>query len=190
MSISEVDRIRAAYMSCKTICGAAKITGYAMGTIIKYVRDLRVVKLDPRVVGRVYRVNGTLQGTAKALGISTTTVWRHLQKCGIKVGNGAVDSVRLYRTLRARVSRSDWRQRILDRDNRLCTKCNTPSITVHHITKLSEIRDYVLLANPSLNPFGSFRDLREFTDAVMMAHDTVDGIVLCNRCHDLEHSSK
>lgn len=158
-------------------------------TIKKYLSDLLPDLSDFRVIS-VYKACGNLDGAAKILGISRTAVWRRLTKNNIEVGSGSKDWKKLYNTIRARATRSLWRKNILERDNYRCVNCGKDSCIVHHVTKLSNIRDSVLKNYPDVNPLNSYQELRKFTDLVMEAHNEIGGITLCNVCHDLEHSKK
>lgn len=156
-------------------------------TLKKYLADL-LPDLSSEKIIAIYQACGSLKSTAKILGISRTAVWRRLQKHSIKVGSGSTSWKKLYSALRARVTRSKWRKDILTRDSNKCIRCSVESCTVHHLTKLSAIRDKVLRENPLINPLNSYQELRQFTDLVMEAHCNVEGITLCSKCHDLEHS--
>lgn len=188
LSRANIDSLNELYDAGHSISEIRVLTGLHRVTIKKYVgsRSNRI-GLDTNEVVRIYRINGTLNGTAAVLNTTGSSVWRHLTKAGVTVGNGANDSIRLYKTLRRRVSRSEWRQCILDRDLHACRRCETPSNIVHHIKRLSLMRDEVAKENPSLNPFGSYQELRAFTDAVMLKHTLDLGEVLCRTCHEKEH---
>lgn len=158
-------------------------------TLKKYLSDLLPNLSDERLIS-VYQACGCLNSTAKILGISRTAVWRRLKKGNIEIGSGSKTWKKVYSTLRARVVRSKWRKGILERDNYKCVKCSLESRIVHHITKLSDIRDLILKNNPHINPLNSYKELRLFTDLVMKVHDEIEGITLCNTCHNLEHSKQ
>lgn len=164
----------------------AEIVGCSNTTVVKYVRDLFPVRASDDEVVRVFRLTGNLRRAGGLLQLSATTVWRRLQRAGVEVGTGARDSRRLYKTLRRRVSRSAWRQQVLARDQACCRECGAPSTTVHHVKRLSVIRDEIA-RETGINPFQSYQDLRAFTDAVMAAHRPEDGVVLCTTCHDTGH---
>jgi hypothetical protein len=191
MSNAKILELKSAYERHGTIVGVSRETGCNSKTVKKYLYDILIKKVAPTdvAVAAIYSLNGTLGGTASALGISKTTTWRRLQKMGIHVGGGSRDSRRLYQTLRKRVTDSEWRASILQRDRYRCVMCGVPSKVVHHKKKLSIIRDEVFLRT-GINPFESFQNLRRFTDSVMKAHDGVDGETLCNRCHERVHSSQ
>lgn len=181
--------IRQTYSELKSVEATIKKLGFNYRTIIKYLDEKPVHrKCDPHEVARVYQITGSLKRVANILAISPTTVWRNLKSQNIPVGQGTNNWKRLYLTLRRRVSKSKWRQHILERDNYSCTKCGEKSSTVHHIIKLSDLRDKIVKNYPHINPFNSFTELRQFTDLVMELHNTNDGIVLCNKCHDKEHT--
>lgn len=183
----DVEFIRLTYQQTKSITEVSKITGYNFRTVRKNIPDLVKPKVPVEQVIKVYSVCGSLKKTGRIVALSTTQVWRILTKSGVPVGKNR-SWKRLYGTLRARVSRSEWRKGILERDNYCCVRCGNPSKTVHHKTKLADIRDEVMFENSELNPLESFQDLRKFTDLVMEKHNTVEGEVLCSKCHDLEHS--
>lgn len=187
---AEISKIKELYQQGKSISEIEQLIGYSYRTIVKYIPNRRSHSPKTEDVVNTYRINGTLDGTAKLLGYSTTAIWRHLKKAKIEVGNGAKDSKRLYSALRARTTKSKWRKNILERDNYKCIRCGKDSKTVHHIDKLSVIRDRVFMKNPNINPLRSYKELRIFTDAVMAEHKEENGVVLCNNCHDKEHSNK
>jgi hypothetical protein len=158
-------------------------------TVAKYLNnkpDKR--KCNPIEAIRIYQITGSLKRTASILGISKVTVWRNLKSQNVNVGKGATNWKRLYLTLRKRVSKSTWRQAILEKYNYMCVLCSAPSRTVHHLKKLSDLRDEVVKNYPQINPFNSFEELRQFTNLVMELHKMEDGIVLCTECHNKEHS--
>lgn len=182
-----VELIRLTYQQTNSITEVTKITGYNFRTIKKQILDLTKPKVPVDQVIKVYSVCGSLKKTGRIVALSTTQVWRILTKAGVPIGKSR-SWKRLYGALRARVGRSEWRKRILERDNYCCVRCGHPSNIVHHKTKLSDIRDQVMVENIELNPLESFRDLRKFTDLVLEKHEYIDGEVLCSRCHNLEHS--
>lgn len=189
ISITNQKLIQDTYNKLQSIEATIKELGFNYRTIAKYIHKRPGVrKCDPIEVARVYQVVGSLKRTAKILDISTTTVWRNLKTQNIHVGGGASNWRRLYATLRRRVTTSQWRKDILERDDYKCIKCGEPSNTVHHIKRLADLRDQIVRTYPTINPFNSFGELRQFTDLVMSLHDTKDGIVLCYKCHDKEHS--
>lgn len=165
-----------------------KELGFNYRTIIKYINRTAKQKCDFTETIRVYQIVGLLNRTAKILGFSRSTIWRVLKSQNIDVGKGSSTWKRLYLTLRRRVSKSQWRKDILERDNYQCIICNNPSKTVHHIKKLSDLRDEIVKNYPHINPFNSFQELRAFTDLVMALHINEDGAVLCKDCHEKEHS--
>lgn len=184
------NRIRQLYLKYGSAEEVARLTGFNPITVRKYAGDTsRKNKVDPEIIFRCYQVNGTLEGTAVLLGLSKTTVWRRIQSFGGVIRKGATDSIRLYKTLRRRVTVSSWRKGVLERDGYRCVTCKEPSNVVHHKVKLSSLRDQVFMQNTSSSPFDSFQALRAFTDAVMALHCIDDGEVLCRKCHEIEHSS-
>ncbi len=173
----------------KTVQATMDKLGYNYRTVVKYIIRNKKIINDNDII-KYYNLTGSLKRVAKIMNISTTTIWRHLTAQNIQVGKGIKNWRRLYNTLRRRVSKSQWRAHILERDNFKCVKCFEPSNTVHHIIKLSDLRDQVLKENPDIDPYNSFQELRKFTDLVMSLHDTEQGIILCSKCHEEEHSKK
>lgn len=156
-------------------------------TVKKCILDLIPTPLHIDRVKSVYLVTGNLDKSSEILKVSKTTVFRILKKNGVKVGKGTKNWKSLYGTLRRRVTTSKWRKNIIERDGGKCCRCDNVSNTVHHITKLSDIRDSILIKYPDLDPFKDYKSLRCFTDLVMKEHDNVEGEVLCTLCHELEH---
>lgn len=163
---------------------------YDYRTIKKYLGDLyKKVTIKDEDVIRVYSITGCLKRSAEILGVSSTTIWRRLVKNNTPIGK-IVTQKRLYRTLRARVTRSTWREKILERDDYKCVKCKTPSTIVHHIKKLSDLRDSVIAEYPQIDPFYDRRSLILFLNLVMGKHEIDYGEVLCKMCHDNEHKNR
>jgi len=164
----------------------AELLGCSNTTVAKYVRDLFPKGPTDAEVVRAFRLTGRLRDAGELVGLTHVTVWRRLQRAGVSVGSGAADAWRLYKTLRQRISRSEWRARVLKRDECKCRKCGAPSVTVHHVKRLAVIRNEVA-ARTGIDPFSSYQSLRAFTDAVMAAHKLKHGIVLCTPCHNFAH---
>lgn len=186
----EVSKIQDLYQKTRSLTGVQAITGYNWRTVRRYANAPAKQKTDRTRVADLYRATGRLSDVAEILGVSTTTVWRALKGLDIVVGPNSRTWERLYRTLRQRVYKSDWRAAILERDGHLCKKCGQASENVHHEIHLSQIRNSVLRDHPDLNPLGSYQELRKFTDLVMAAHIDIPGVVLCSDCHDQIHSNR
>lgn len=182
--------IQETFNKLRSVEATIKELGFNYRTIVKYLFNKPSKrKCNPDEAVRVYQITGSLKRTAKILNISATTVWRNLKFKNIDVGNGASTWRRLYATLRRRVSKSQWRKDILQRDNYKCIECGEPSNTVHHIKRLADLRDQIVKTYPDINPFNSYAELRQFTDLVMNLHNEIaDGVVYCSKCHDKEHS--
>ena len=187
ISPNKIPIIRNHYQNGLSIESISNIMNLNFRTVKKHIIDLIPEKTSHDRVIEVYLASGSLKDTGNITGYSPTTVWRILTKHRIPVGNGTSSWKRLYHTLRRRVSNSQWRKSILIRDNFTCQKCYVHSNIVHHKTKLSEIRNQILKENPSIDPFRSYKELREFTDLVLKKHNEIEGIVLCGKCHDVIH---
>jgi biotin operon repressor len=188
LSLKEQEKIQKSFTRTKSISSVEKETGYSYHTIVKYVGYKPIVYNTTRIV-EVYLLSGSLDRVAKILNISRVTVWRQLKKAGVSVGSGTKSWKRLYNTLRRRVSKSDWRLQVLQICNSKCILCDINSNVVHHIKKLSDLRDQIIKEYPDINPFNSYQELRKFTDLVMSLHKIEDGVVLCTDCHEKEHSA-
>lgn len=181
--------IQNTYQRLGTIEATIEELGFNYRTIVKYLPNKPGKrKCDPLEAVRAYQITGSLKRTAKILGVSTTTIWRNIKSQNISVGKGTTNWKRLYLTLRGRVSKSKWRQSVLEKYNYACVFCGGASRTVHHLRKLSDLRDEIVKNYPYINPFNSFEELRQFTDLVMGLHKIEEGVVLCSACHDKEHT--
>lgn len=188
LSLEKQRLIQDTYNELKTISATVKKLGFNFRTVVRYLHNKPPQrKCDPLEVAKVYNITGTLERTAKILNISRVTVWRNLKSQNINVGKGSSNWKKLYHTLRGRVSKSKWRQSILEKYNHKCAVCLNSSNIVHHIIKLSDLRDKVIKDYPHINPFGSYKELRYFTNLVMDLHTIEGGVVLCHQCHELEH---
>lgn len=191
MTISDTKRnmIQKIFEKIGTIQGVCNELQLNYRTVAKYLKNKpQQRKCNPQNVIKIYELTGSLKRTAKILNISSTTVWRNLKSQNVIVGNGSKNWKRLYLTLRGRVSKSQWRKDILKKCDYKCSSCKEPSNIVHHIKKLSDLRDEIIKNYPNINPFSSFKELRQFTDLVMNLHHQDDGVVLCRDCHEKEHS--
>lgn len=186
LTYQEQENIKECFNRTKSVWAVTKELGHAHQTIKKYIDNTKFKIKDERVV-EIYEICGSLERTGKILGLSSTSVWRRLQKLNVVVGQGSKSWKRLYLTLRRRVSKSNWRKEVLVKFNNQCD-CGKISNIVHHIKKLSDLRDEVIKNYPHINPFESYQKLRQFTDLVMSLHSIDDGIVLCKDCHEKEHS--
>jgi predicted DNA-binding transcriptional regulator AlpA len=142
MTVSKLDQqiIYNTYKEHKSVTVTEKLTGFSYRTIIKYI-DRSTFPKDEEII-RIYFITGRLEKVAELLNISKTTVWRRLIKNKTQVGKGSPTWKSLYKTLRARVSRSEWRKKILIRDNYSCVVCSKPAKNVHHLKKLSDVRRF------------------------------------------------
>lgn len=184
----EIEEVKNLFLEGKSLGDLKKLLGYDYRTIKKYLGELyQEIKIDDEQIVKVYNITGCLNRTSTIIGLSRVTIYRRLIKNNIGVGL-KVTSKRLYNTLRKRVSDSEWRRAILERDNKSCVRCSKPSIIVHHVIKLSDLRDKVIKENPELNPFENRKNLSKFLDIIMSMHNLEDGITLCSLCHDREHT--
>ncbi len=188
LPLKEVFKIRSLFQETRSLTEVCNLTGYNWRTIKRYANAPNRQKTDRNRVAELYKATGRLSDVAEILSVSTTTVWRALKEIGINIGPGSKTWKRLYKTLRQRVYKSDWRASILERDGHRCQKCGESSEHVHHEIHLAQIRNNVLKNHPELNPLDSYQELRKFTDLVMYAHKDVPGIVVCSKCHDNIHS--
>jgi DNA-binding CsgD family transcriptional regulator len=182
----QIQNLRLLYQE-HSIKAVAALTGYSHKTVHKYIRDL-VQPTDDVRISQVYRATGNMLRAATICGVSHSTVSRAMRRLDLPIKpKSQKDWKKLYHTLRARVSKSEWRARILERDNHKCVLCRTPSKIVHHIQPLAKLRDQVLSENLELDPFRCRRELRYFTDLVMEKHHPEMGHVLCRKCHEQQH---
>lgn len=188
---SLIDQIKKVYSETQNSVKTAKILKLDNRTVKKYLGNeyLDESTPDSKIV-ELYELTGDLSRVSDIIGFSRVTVWRALQRKGVKVGKGSNSWKRLYSTIRQRVTKSNWRKNILERDNYTCQKCGEKSKTVHHLTKLSDIRDKILKMYPDINPFLNYQEMTRFSNLVLKEHDNVEGITLCSKCHELEHSKK
>lgn len=192
LSHDKIYEIIKTFEKLQNISSVQKKLGYNYRTIIKYLPERKSQFLSKKCsierIIELYNLTGSLTRVAIILETSKTSVWRLLAKNNIKLCKGTASWKRLYLTLRRRVSKSEWRQNVLKKYDNKCSICKIDSQTVHHIKKLSDLRDQVLREYPLLNPYRSYSELRKFTDIVMELHKIEDGIVLCTKCHELVHS--
>lgn len=189
ISNDKQDMIQKTFEKIKTIQGVCDELQLNYRTVAKYLKNKpQQRKCNPQDAIKIYDLTGSLMRTAKILNVSSTTVWRNLKSQNVIVGGGSKNWKRLYLTLRRRVSKSQWRKDILEKYSYKCNSCQSPSNIVHHIKKLSDLRDEIIKNYPQINPFNSFKELRQFTDLVMNLHHQDEGVVLCRDCHEKEHS--
>lgn len=183
------DEVRSLYASGDSIRTIALAIGHSWITVKKNVSDLiprkRIVS-DERVLS-LYRATGQTKRVSSITGLSKVTIWRRLVANGVEIGHGATTWKSLYGSIRAKVIKSEWRKKILDRDNYKCVTCGDKTTTVHHKTKLADIRDKVLREHPGIDPFNSAHELKLFSNLVIAEHEGVEGITLCSRCHSALH---
>lgn len=185
----EIAKLRFHYNTGISIAKLHESTGYSAKTIHKYVRDL-VKKTDDERISIVYKATGNIYRTAPICGVSYSTISRALHRIGTPILHKKEKNWRrLYHTLRARASKSQWRKAILNRDNFCCISCHNSSNIVHHKIPLAQLRDDVLREYPAIDPFRSFEELRKFTDLVMDRHITDNGYILCRDCHETTHKN-
>ena len=127
--------------------------------ISKEKQQLIQRKCDSKEVVRIYLIVGSLARVSKLLNISKVTVWRNLKTESINVGSKSLSWKKLYNTLRGRVTTSNWRKNILKKYHNQCAICKTPSNIVHHIKKLSNLRDEIVKLHPEINPFNSYKKI-------------------------------
>ena len=85
-----------------------------------------------------------------------------------------------YTTIANKLWRS-WKRDILARDGYVCTKCGSKqNLHVHHLDRMSDIRDRVLTDNPGLSVESNKEEL---ADLIIGAHKNARGVTLCKKCH-------
>jgi len=189
ISKEKQDLIQMLFQEGKSFKEIKNITKLNWRTIKKYANKPDKI-YNSEKIKQIYLLTGSLVRVANILNISTTTVWRQLQKAKVKVGKGCSSWKKLYSSIRGRIKRSQWHKDILTKYNSKCIKCNTDSKTVHHLMKVSNLRDQIIKSHPEINPYNSRQEVKMFLDLVMKLHTPEIGVVLCHTCHSKEHSSK
>jgi 5-methylcytosine-specific restriction endonuclease McrA len=82
---------------------------------------------------------------------------------------------------------TEWKRKILERDEFKCTKCGTnKELEVHHLRPFREI--IRLIAKKMNIDLDNFKDITDeeyaiFRDNIVKEHKLEDGITLCKKCH-------